>query len=114
MTAVQVNSLVIDAIRTSDVAGSIGAPDCSDALPYPLANTSLPSATTDTTAPGTWYCDSRDGSAWSKKASYEGEGADHAGAGATTTAAVKPMRRARRRRMRPGWLSTPVDHIAAR
>src|SRR5690349_12522657 len=101
MTAVHVNSFVIDAIRTSDVAGSNGAPVASDALPYPLANTSRPPDTTETAAPGTWDWASRDGSAWSKNASYEGGGADAAGAGATRTAA-EPIRRARRRRMAPG------------
>src|SRR2546421_7840352 len=92
MTAVQVNSLLIDAMRTSDRTGSIGVPRARSAVPYPLAKTVRPPATTETTAPGTWLRASWSGRVLSKKpdtaaalGSVQPAGADQAGRAARST-----------------------------
>src|SRR2546421_10006107 len=99
MTAVQVNSLLIDAMRTSDRTGSIGVPRARSAVPYPLAKTVRPPATTETTAPGTWLRASWSGRVRSKKPDtaaalgwVQPAGADQAGraAGSTTGTARQP------------------------
>src|SRR5262245_37431077 len=104
MTAVQVNSLLIEAIRTSEVPGSNGVWSSTSARPYPLLAVAGP-VTTETTTPGTWSAARRSGTSASKKAIISAAlgvfSSEEAVAGEETSAAhpatrAMPMQRVRK------------------